>query len=92
MIYWDFGAYGGCADWGALNDVFVAGRAGRAVWSGMSGLDGGSYDRAKIFARIEYARTHGAQGTTIFDSAYLPGHWSDFSAPGAPYELPAPAQ
>lgn len=97
MIYWDIGS--GCTDWAKLLDGFMAGSNGRPIIAGMHALDGSApkFDRMK--ARIAYARTVGAAGTSIFASTYLdaktsgsptwPEQWTQFSAPGGPYEQDA---
>lgn len=97
MIYWDIGS--GCTDWAKLLDGFMAGSNGRPIIAGMHALDHGSPQFDRIKARIEYARTVGAAGTSIFASSYLEPktsgsptwgeQWTQFSADGGPYTEPA---
>jgi uncharacterized lipoprotein YddW (UPF0748 family) len=95
MIYWPIEP-GACTDWSELLDGFLAARAGRHVWAGMHALDDGTWAFAQVRARIEYARTAGAQGTVVFASTYLdaaPVRWDDYvgtaPAPG-PFAEPSP--
>lgn len=90
MMYWSIEP-GACTDWSALLDGFLAGRADRHIWAGMHALDQMTWSFDKVQARIERARTAGAQGTVVFASAYLdadPVRWAAFpgtsDAPG-PY-------
>ncbi|MBX5482564.1 MAG: family 10 glycosylhydrolase [Myxococcaceae bacterium] len=97
MIYWDIGT--GCTDWATLLDGFLAGSNGRPIIAGMHAIDGNAPKFDRIRARIDYARTVGAAGTSIFASTYLdaktsgsptwPEQWSQFVAPGGPYAEPA---
>ncbi|MGA9525879.1 MAG: family 10 glycosylhydrolase, partial [Myxococcaceae bacterium] len=94
MIYWDIGS--GCTDWAKLLDGFLAGSNGRHVVAGMHALENDKAPQMdRIRARVEYARTVGAAGHSIFASTYLEPkssgsptwteQWSKFPAAGGPY-------
>lgn len=87
MTYWDLNP-GGCTDWGALIDSFIAGANGRQIVAGMHARDGGSADFARIAARIQFARDRGIAGHVVFASTYLDadGTWDDYLA--GPYAEP----
>lgn len=80
MTYWDFDAYGGCADWGRLADFFKANLHGRMLVMGMHATESNSPNHMytdgkvhldRITARIDYARSIDLAGTVIFASNYL---------------------
>jgi uncharacterized lipoprotein YddW (UPF0748 family) len=80
MIYWSIEP-GACTDWATLARGFIAERGTRQVWAGMHALDDGGFDFAQIGARVELARTEGAQGVMVYASTYLdedPARWSAF--------------
>jgi hypothetical protein len=94
MIYWPIEP-GSCTDWATLLDGFLARRAGRHIWAGMHALDDSTWNFPFITARIDRARTAGAQGTVVFASTYLdqdPARWTDYvgteMTPG-PFREPA---
>jgi uncharacterized lipoprotein YddW (UPF0748 family) len=87
MIYWSI-EDGACTDWATLARGFIAERGSRQVWAGMHVLDDGAFDFAQIAARVELARTEGAQGVMLYASTYLdeqPARWSEFVAADAPF-------
>jgi uncharacterized lipoprotein YddW (UPF0748 family) len=94
MIYWGIEP-GACTDWSKLLDGFLDRRAGRHVWAGMHAHDDGTWQFDEVRARIDRARTAGAEGTVVFASSYLdagPARWDAYvgtePAPG-PFREPA---
>lgn len=80
MIYWGIEP-GACTDFATLARGFIAERGTRQIWAGMHALDDGAFDFDQIRARVELARTDGAQGVMVYASTYLdedPTRWSAF--------------
>lgn len=70
MIYWSIEP-GACTDWATLARGFIANRGTRQIWAGMHALDDSTFDFSQIRARIDLARTDGAQGVMVYASTYL---------------------
>ncbi|MGE0399421.1 MAG: glycoside hydrolase family 10 protein [Kofleriaceae bacterium] len=96
MMYWSIEP-GACTDWATLARGFIAERGTRQIWAGMHALDDGAFDFAQIRARVDLARTDGAQGVMVYASTYLdedPARWSAFvgteEAPSVFFETSPP--
>ena len=75
MTYWDIGT--GCTDWARHADFFQANSHGRQIIMGMNGVDSGKVNTGKMIARINYARSISAAGTSIYSSAYFSSTYTD---------------
>lgn len=84
MTYWDIGT--GCTDWARLTQGFVADAGADRVIAGMHALDNLVVQPARISARISYARSLNAAGTSIFASSYFgPTTWTSLRDDGGVY-------
>ena len=71
MIYWADNGTNPCTDFSDLLATFMTNKADREVWPGIPVLDQDALDWAALQQRIAATRQAGAEGMTLFASAFM---------------------